>query len=159
MSEFDIAGAIAFRELGCGAEPDGLPLDPQVSFAPLADRFPRFGGDSFDLPAALPGFDWPTVALSGERDLRTPRAVAESIVDHVPDSVLLPVTDLGHSVLDTHPLAALHAAHAVASGTHRNLTALAPRISALPRRGRLRTLGPLISARLTAERLLPGALR
>lgn len=159
LAEFDIAGAIAFRELGYGAEPDWLPLDPQASFAPLADRFPRFGGGSFDLPAELDGFDWPTVALSGERDLRTPRVVAESIVDRVPGSVLLPVTDLGHSVLDTHPLAALHAAHAVVCGTHRYLPALAPRISALPRRGRQRALGPLISARLAGERFLPRPVR
>ena len=77
--EFDIVGAIAFRELHYGATPDGGPLDPALTYAPIADRFPAFAGEPFDLPALTPGFRWPMVLLVGDRDLRTPPAIAERV--------------------------------------------------------------------------------
>ncbi|MCV7081073.1 hypothetical protein H7H37_06990 [Mycolicibacterium insubricum] len=35
-----------------------------------------FEGEPYDLPAAMPAFDWPTAVLSGGRDLTTPPAIA-----------------------------------------------------------------------------------
>jgi pimeloyl-ACP methyl ester carboxylesterase len=153
--EPDLVAGIAYGELGYGAPPDGHPLDPQASPARAADRHGPFTGEPYDLPAALPGFGWPLVVLSGDRDLRTPRPVAERIAALAPDAVLLPVPDFGHSVLDGHPDLGLLVAAAVAAGAHRRLPELGPRLAGLPRRGRQRLLGPLITARLAAERLLP----
>ncbi len=90
LSEFDLVGVIAFRELGYAPRPDGRPLDPDLWFVEPARRFPAFAGEPYDLPAALPRFGWPTAVVSGERDLRTPWPVAERVVDLVPDAVLVP---------------------------------------------------------------------
>lgn len=152
VAEMDLVAGISYGELHYGASPDGQPLDPQVMFAAAAGRNPRFTGEPYDLPAALGGFDWPTAVISGERDVRTPRPVAERIVELLPDGVLVPLPGHGHSALDIHPLAALHVAHAVAEGAHRRLPGLAPRIAALPSRG---YLGPAIAAGLTLEGLAP----
>src|SRR5690606_5237226 len=83
---------------------------PQVVFAAAAARHPPFTGEPYDLQAALPGFPWPVAVVSGERDLRTPRPVAEQVAGLAPDAVLVPLPGLGHSALDSHPLAALHVA-------------------------------------------------
>ncbi|WP_308202852.1 alpha/beta hydrolase [Crossiella sp. SN42] len=147
--EFDLAGVPAFRELGYAPDPDGLPLDVNLSFAQRAKAFPAFAGEPFDLPAELPGFTWPVAVLSGERDLRTPRVIAAQIADLAPDGVLVPLNGIGHSALDSHPLAALTATAAVAAGNHRHLPALAARLSALPRPARARTLELLLRARLS----------
>lgn len=155
MVEPDLVAGIAYGELGCGAPPDGHPLDPQVVFAAAAARHPPFTGEPYDLQAALPGFPWPVAVVSGERDLRTPRPVAEQVAGLAPDAVLVPLPGLGHSALDSHPLAALHVAHAVACGGHRRLPDLAPRIARLPRRGPLHHLGRVIAASLAAERWAP----
>ncbi|MBK1789049.1 alpha/beta hydrolase [Prauserella cavernicola] len=155
VMEFDLVGAIAYRELGHGTASDGGPLDLSRSRAARQGDFPLYEGDAVDLPAALPHFTWPTVAVSGERDLRTPRSVAEQVVELVPDAVLLPIDDLGHSALDGHPLATLLAADAIRHGSHTRLPELAGRISTMSRHGRQRMLDPLISARLVLDRVLP----
>lgn len=152
--ESDLVDVLTFRELECRPEPDGLPLDPGLVFTDKAADYPAFEGEPYDLPAALPGFDWPCAVISGERDLRTPRVLAERVVDLLPDGVLVPLHGTGHSALDTHRLAALHVAHAVREGTHRDLCTRADQIAALPRRGGSRAVGALTQARLTAERLL-----
>lgn len=155
VMEFDLAGVIAFRELGYAPHPDGLPLDPGLNFVGMADRFPPYAGEPYSLPDELPRFTWPTAVISGDRDVRTPRAVAKRAVDLLPDGVLVPLQEQGHSALDTHRLAALHVAHALVEGTHDRLPRLAPRISALPRKGASSILGPVLRARLLAERFLP----
>lgn len=155
VMEPDLVGAIAYRELAFGAPPDGHPLDPQVQFATAAARHPAFAGEPYDLPAVIGGFAWPTVVVSGGRDLRTPRPVAERIAGLVPDALLVDLPSIGHSALDTHALAALHVAHAVAVGTAHHLPALAPRIEALPRRGAGRWGAPMVRACLAAELLVP----
>lgn len=159
LLETDLVAGISHGELHYGAPPDGLPLDPQVLHAAGAASKPRFTGEPYDLPAALPAFDWPTAVVSGGRDVRTPRPVAERVVELLPDAVLVPLPDLGHSALDTHPLAALHVAHAVAEGAHRRLPGLAPRIAALPRRALSGHLGSIIAAGLALERWAPARRR
>ncbi len=152
--EPDAVAGIAHGELGFGVPPDGHPLDPQTTFAAATGR-PEFAGEPYDLPAALPSFDWPVAVLSGERDLRTPRPVAERVVAMAPDAVLVPLAGFGHSALDGHQEVALLTAAAVAAGTHRRLPGLAPRLGRLPRGGRQRLFATLVVARLRAERLLP----
>lgn len=153
--ESDLVDVLTYRELVRHPEPDGLPLDPGLGFTDKAGDYPPFEGEPYDLPAELPGFVWPCAVISGERDLRTPRVIAEQITELLPDGVLVPLAGMGHSALDTHRVAALHVTHAVAERAHRKLPELADRIAELPRRGASGMLGPLISARLTAERLLP----
>lgn len=150
VMEFDLVGRLAYAELGYAPQPDGKPLDVNLSFAKRAKDFPPFTGEPFDLPAELPGFDFPVVVLSGERDLRTPRVIAAQIADLAPHGFLVPLNGIGHSALDTHPLAALAAMSAAAHGTHHRLPALASRLSALPRPWRNRTVELLLRARLTA---------
>ncbi|WP_460002746.1 alpha/beta fold hydrolase [Microbacterium xylanilyticum] len=143
--EFDLVGAIAFRELGFGPDPDGSALDPSLTYARVADRFPRFAGESFDLSAAAAGFDWPTVLLTGTRDLRTPAAVAQRVAATAPDTVLVEI-DNGHSALESHPLALLHALQRLAHGDQRRLPAESALMSALPRRGLVAGLPRLLHA-------------
>jgi len=150
--ETDLVGRIGYRELDYGAPPDGLPLDPQVVLAGGAARHSTFVGEPFDLVGASAKFEWPTAVVSGARDLRTPRPLAEALVADLPDGVLVPLPSTGHSVLDTHALAALHVAGAVAAGHHDRLPRLADRIDALPRRGNgSHWVGRVLRARLAAD--------
>lgn len=153
--EPQLVRGIAFGELGFGLPPDGHPLDPQRAFVGAARDAPPFTGEPFDLPAALGSFDRPLAVVSGDRDLRTPRPTAERITALAPDAVLVPLAATGHSAMDTHHLAALEVAGRVAAGEHRTLPADADRIAALPRRGVSGLLGPLLSAGLWADRLMP----
>lgn len=93
--------------------------------------------------------------VSGERDLRTPRPIAERIAGLTPKAVLVPLADTGHSALDTHQLAAMHIAHAASAGTTDRLPPLAGRIAALPRRGPSRLVGTAVTAVVTAMTSAP----
>lgn len=132
--EFDIAGAIGFRELHYGAVPDGHPLDPAHTYAPLRDRFPAFVGEPFDLLAAARSFTWPVVIIVGSRDLRTPPAAACRVASLMPDATVVDLEN-GHSALDTHPAALLNAMRQLVAGTPHRLPALAGRLDRLPRPG------------------------
>ncbi len=153
VMEHDLVAVIAAREFAYQPSPDGHPLE--LAAPELPADCPPFDAEPYDLPRELPRFSWPTVVMSGSRDLRTPRTVAERTVELIPDAVLVQLDELGHSALDAHPLAALHAAHAAVEGTHRRLPELAPRISALPRSPMRRYVRSELAARLTVERLLP----
>ncbi len=144
--EPDLVCGIAYGELGYGLPPDGGPLDPQLVSAEAATRAPDFRGTPVDLRRAVSGYDFPTVVVSGERDLRTPRPVAQQIVALAPDTVLAPVADLGHSALDTHPLLALAIAHAAGSGHARLIPARLKELAQLPRKGALNTVGTMLKA-------------
>jgi proline iminopeptidase len=152
LMEPDLVAGIAFGQLGFGLPPDGGPLDPQLHFAGDGARLP-YRGEPYDLPAHLPELDVPLVVVSGDRDLRTPRPVAERVAELAPDAVLVRVRDMGHSALDSHQLAALLVAHAAASGTGHRLPALADRLSALPRRGPSHWLGPALRTATAATAL------
>lgn len=132
--EFDLVGTIAFRELRYGAEPDGGPLDPALTYAALAPRYPAFAGEPYDLVEAVGAFTWPMLVLSGDRDLRTPPTIAERVVATAPDAVLLRLRN-GHSALDTHPMALLNATRLLARGRRHRAVELAERIDRLPRKG------------------------
>ncbi|WP_298040806.1 alpha/beta fold hydrolase [uncultured Microbacterium sp.] len=154
--EFDTVGAIGFRELGYGGEADGLPLDPALTYARLADRFPPFSGAPYDLTKEIAAFDWPLVALSGRRDLRTPPVIAQRAVDTAPDGVLVEIEN-GHSALDMHPLAFLNAVRALVHGTQHRLPALEDRLDALPLHGLSANLPRVLRAGAGIERMLPPA--
>ena len=132
--EFDLVGTIGFRELGYGARPDGLPLDPALTYAPIAHLFPAFDSEPFDLTREAQRFTWPVVLLSGSRDLRTPPAIAERVAATVPQATLVRI-DNGHSALDTHPEALLSAIRHLAEGRQDLLPAQSTALSNLPRRG------------------------
>lgn len=155
IMEPDLVAGITHGQLGYAHAPDGLPLDPQALFTDEAAHAPAFAGDPLDVPAELPGFDWPTAVLSGERDLRTPRPLAERAVHLLPDAALVPLANTGHSALDTHRLAALHVAHALTEHTHHRLPHLARRIATLPRKGTAGLIGPMITSGLALELALP----
>lgn len=132
--EFDLAGIIGFRELRYGYPEDGLPLDPALTYAPIAHRFPAFESEPYDLTAAARSFSWPLVLLSGSRDMRTPSAIASRVADVAPDATLVSIEN-GHSALDTHPLALLNAVRWLQAGKQRQLPEHAHRLDALPLRG------------------------
>ncbi|MCV7193054.1 alpha/beta fold hydrolase [Mycolicibacterium brumae] len=152
--EPDLVAGIAHGELGLSHNPDGLPFDPVSTY--LRDDAPRFQGEPEDLPATLPAFDWPTAVISGDRDLRTPRPVADQVTELIPDAVLVPIADMAHSALDTHPLAALAVARAALDGTL-HADGLSARIATLPRKGPSSLLGPLIRAGINLDLAVSGA--
>ncbi len=155
VMEFDLVDRIAFRELRYAPEPDGQPLDVDLPFAAHADRAEPFEAEPADLVAALPGFAWPIAVVRGERDLRSPSAVVDLITAAAPDTVRVTLPGSGHSILDQHPLAALHIAHAVQVGGHARLPALAERLAALPRPAGARAHGMILAATVALHRVLP----
>ncbi|GAB09856.1 prolyl aminopeptidase [Gordonia araii NBRC 100433] len=154
VMEPDLVAGITYAELGSGAAPDGLPLDPEATFAGRSDL--EFTGEPVDMPSELPNFDWPTAVISGERDLRTPRPVSERVAGLIPDAVLVPLADTGHSAFDGHRRAAFAVARAVRDGRHRDLPDRADGLSQLPRRGSLQVASRLIRAGIALDLRLPG---
>ena len=84
------------------------------SFADVARHFSPFDAEPFNLHEALATFTWPTVVISGDRDIRTPRFIAEDITDRAPNATLLMVRNHGHSALDTQQKLALTVMRAMA---------------------------------------------
>lgn len=155
LMEFDLVGVIAFRELNYAPEPDGLPFDPGASFADLAERFPPFEAEPYDLPSALTGFAMPVVVLSGERDLRTPRSVAERIAELAPHGCLVPLRGAGHSLLDSNQLAARRVLMLVSTEGPEAVADAAGELEALISRSRALTAGTLVRALLRLSPLIP----
>jgi proline iminopeptidase len=156
-NESDLVGRIAFRELNYAGVPDGLPLDPALAIhlGGHADRYEPFDAEPYDLVAEMPKFHWPTVIVSGGRDLTTPPAIAEHVAALVPDAVLVPMPTAGHSVLDTRERAALAVIDAVRNGAAEQLSAIAPELDALPGRAGLRLAVSAIAAAAVLESALP----
>ena len=130
--EPDLVGRIGFRELNYGAVPDGKPLDPAVAFRESAAQPLDFDEEPYDLIAEMPKFSWPTVVVSGGRDLITPRAVAEEIVSLIPDSVLVDLATAGHSAIDVRERAALDIVEALYDGDISPLRARGKELDAVP---------------------------
>lgn len=154
IMEFDLVARIAFRELNYAPGPDGEPFDP-AGFRVMAGRYGPFEREPLMLPTYWPHFDWPLAVLSGDRDLRTPRAVAERVVRASADGVLVPLTATGHSALDTHSHVSMAAIAAVRHGRHHRLGANAEQLARLPRAGASRHIATLLRARLAAESAVP----
>lgn len=143
-SEGDLVGPIGFRELNFGGTPDGLPLDTTLTWRGVPGADTPFEAEPFDLVAEMPEFHWPTVIISGGRDLITPAPVAERIADLVPEATLVRLPTAAHSILDTREEAAMRIIDDVVSG----------RAGALPAQGvELDALPPAASARLTGTAL------
>jgi proline iminopeptidase len=153
--EMDLVSRIAFRELDYAAEPDGLPLDPAVALRETLTETDAFEAEPYDLAAEMPKFSWPTVVISGGRDLVTPPAVAERIASLVPNAMLLALPTMAHSALDFREPAALAIADAVWRGEIDSLTARARALDTLPARPAVRLLWKAIDVAATAESALP----
>lgn len=98
----------------------------------------------------MPGYAWPTVVISGDRDLRTPRPVAQRIVELAPRGVLLPLAGTGHSALDTHQLALLHTIRVTLDGQSDRVPTLAARLAGMPRKGASGHLGRILTLAVRA---------
>ena len=153
--EIDLVGRIAFRELDYAAEPDGLPLDPAVAIRETFSGTATFEAEPYDLVAEIPKFGWPTVVVSGGRDLITPPAVAERVASLAPNAVTLPLATMAHSALDVREPAALAIAEAVWRGELDSLAAQAAALDALPARPGVRLLWKAIDVATLAEGALP----
>ncbi len=150
VMEFDLVGRIAFRELNYAPEPDGGPFDPAVGFDEnVTGQHDPFQEEPVRLAEQWQDFGWPSVVLSGERDLRTPPAVARRIAESLPDGVCVTLPETGHSALDTHSLAAIATMKAVEEEQHRELDS--EELGALRRTGLNRHIGTLARVGLTAE--------
>lgn len=160
-NEADLVGRIGYRELNYAGIPDGLPLDPAVAmreFAAYADEeVAPFEAEPFDLVAEMPKFTWPTVVVSGGRDLTTPPAVADRIAGLVPGAVLVRLPTMGHSALDTKEGAALRIAAVVTAGRAGSLPAQAAALDALPTRPGVRLMVSALAAAARIEAALPAA--
>lgn len=158
-NEPDLVAPIGFRELNFAGRPDGLPLDPAEARwdAPGADV--AFESEPFDLVAAMPGFTWPTVVVSGGRDLITPPAVADRIAGLIPAATLVRLPTAGHSALDTREAAALIIAERACAGRGADLAAEGATLDALPGSRTVLLSGALLGAAARAEALLPGQIR
>ena len=155
--EIDLVSRIAFRELDYAAEPDGLPLDPAVAIRETLTETAAFEAEPYDLVAEMPKFGWPTVVISGGRDLVTPPAVAERVVSLLPNAVLLKLPTMAHSALDFREPAALAIAGAVWRGELDGLADQAAALDALPARPAVRLLWKAIDVAAAAEAVLPAA--
>jgi proline iminopeptidase len=156
--EPDLVGRIAFRELNYGADPDGKPLDPAVAYREFADEPMKFESEPYDLTAEMPKFSWPTVVVSGGRDLITPRSIAEVIVSLIPNSVLVELATAGHSVIDTRERAALDIVDAVYDGATSRLPRRAKELDGRPSGLGIRLLVGVIGAAAAIESALPAVI-
>ncbi|WP_284233362.1 alpha/beta hydrolase [Mycobacterium antarcticum] len=157
-NEPDLVGRIGYRELNYGAKPDGLPLDPAVALRESATGEVDFVAEPYDLIAAMPGFDWPTVVVSGGRDLTTPRAVACRIADLIPGAVLVDMPTTGHSILDVKERSALDIVKAVYDETISELPARSADLDAAPSLLSVRLLKRAITAASAAESAVPSSV-
>lgn len=161
-NEFDLVGRIAFRELDYVGAPDGLPLDPSVSMNALKDQLPgaapHFESEPYDLTAEMPRFDWPTVVLSGGRDLTTPPRIAERVAALVPHAVLVRLPTAAHSIVDFRERAALEVIAAVQRGEYRRLPERSAELDAIPTHAAVRLLMTALAAASAVEHVLPVAV-
>ncbi|SPM41484.1 hydrolase [Mycobacterium numidiamassiliense] len=153
--EIDLVGRIAFRELDYAAEPDGLPFDPAAAIREIMCATDVFEAEPYDLVAQMPKFTWPTVVISGGRDLITPRAVAQRVASLIPGAVLVGLPTMGHSALDSRESAALAVARAVTRGETARLAGQESMLDALAPRPAMRLLWKAVEVAAIAEGAMP----
>jgi proline iminopeptidase len=156
--EPDLVERIGYRELNYGAVPDGEPLDPALALRESASGEVDYVAEPFDLIAAMPKFTWPTVVISGGRDLITPPAVARRIASLVPGAVLVNLVTAGHSAIDLRERAALDIIKATYEGVSADLPARADKLDSTPGSLGVRLLVWGIAAAAAAEQALPAVL-
>jgi pimeloyl-ACP methyl ester carboxylesterase len=156
--EPDLVGRIGYRELNYGAVPDGKPLDPAVAFREFATDTTEFESEPFDLIDEMPKFTWPTVVISGGRDLITPPAVARRIASLIPGAVLVNLATAGHSAVDLRERAALDIIKATYEGMSSGLPARSNRLDSTPGGLGVRLLIWGIAAAAAAEKAVPAAI-
>ena len=157
-NEPDLVGRIGYRELNYGAVPDGKPLDPAVAMRETATGDVDFVAEPYDLISAMPTFTWPTVVISGGRDLTTPRAVALRVAQLIPDAVLVDMPTTGHSVIDTKERSALDIVKAVYAGETAELPGRSTELDARPSLLSVRLLRRAIIAAAAAESAVPSVV-
>ena len=131
-NEADLVGLIGFRELNFVGTPDGLPLDTTLTWRGVPGADTPFESEPFDLVSQMPGFQWPTVVVSGGRDLITPAAVAERVSELLPSGTLVRLPTAAHSMLDTREGAAVRIIAGTAAGRPEALAAQGEELDALP---------------------------
>jgi pimeloyl-ACP methyl ester carboxylesterase len=156
--EPDLVGRIGYRELNYGAVPDGKPLDPAIAFRELANGTTEFEAEPFDLESVMPKFGWPTVVISGGRDLITPSTVARRIASLIPGAVLVSLATAGHSIIDLRERAALDIIKAVYADERDDLPNRAATLDSTPGGLGIRLLVWGIAAAAVVESVLPSAI-
>jgi proline iminopeptidase len=157
-NEPDLVGRIGFRELNYGDVPDGKPLDPAAAYREVLADTLEFEAEPYDLVKEMPKFAWPTVVVSGGRDLTTPPAVADRIASLIPGATLLRLPTAGHSILDGRERAAMQIAKAVSDGRVDDLVARADVLDTLPAPVPLRAVVAAITAAASVESVLPSVV-
>ena len=156
--EPDLVGRIGFRELNYGATPDGKPLDPALIYQQRATGATEFEVEPFDLVTEMPKFTWPTVVISGGRDLITPPTVARRVASLIPNAVLVELATAGHSIVDLRERAALDIVKAVYDDTVEGLPARAATLDAIPPAVGVRAMIWGLAAAATLESAVPQAV-
>jgi pimeloyl-ACP methyl ester carboxylesterase len=156
--EPDLVGRIGYRELNYAAAPDGKPLDPAVAYREFDVDTTEFEAEPFDLVDAMPKFGWPTVVISGGRDLITPPAVADRIASLIPGAVLVRLASAGHSAIDLRERAALDIIKATYDGATLGLPARARKLDAAPGGLGVRLVIWAIAGAAVVEKAVPAAV-
>ncbi|GAC1395782.1 MAG: alpha/beta fold hydrolase [Mycobacterium sp.] len=156
--EPDLVGRIGYRELNYAGVPDGKPLDPAIAYREFASHATDFEAEPFNLADEMPTFNWPTVVISGRRDLITPPAVARKIASMVPGAVLVDLATAGHSAIDFRERAALDIINATYAGTSSGLPARAQRLDSTSGGLGVRLLIWGIAAGTALEQALPAGI-
>ena len=156
--EPDLVGRIGYRELNYAAAPDGKPLDPAIAYREFDVDATEFEAEPFDLVEAMPRFTWPTVVISGGRDLITPPAVADRVAALIPGAVLVRLATAGHSIIDLRERAALDIINAVYDGTSSGLPARSKKLDSVPGGLGVRALIWGIAAAAAVEKAVPAAV-
>lgn len=159
VSEHDLVAHISRTRLGQGRHADGGPLDALQLVEQRTRGVPDFVGEELDLRALSEHVQAPTLVLSGELDLVTPRPVAEDLAARMPRARLLPVRETGHSILDSHASIARIAARWSGAGAGHLLVERAEELSALPRTPANRALTSGLHLALAAEQISPWRMR
>jgi pimeloyl-ACP methyl ester carboxylesterase len=156
--EPDLVARIGYRELNYGAVPDGRPLDPAMAFREFVINATEFETEPYNLVAQMPTFSWPTVVISGGRDLITPPAVARRMASLIPGAVLVDLPTAGHSAIDLRERAALDMVKALYEGASAGLPARAKQLDSTPGGLGVRLLIWAIAAAAALEQALPAAV-
>lgn len=157
-NEPDLVGRIGFRELNYGDVPDGKPLDPAAAYREFLTDTVEFEEEPYDLVSEMPKFTWPTVVVSGGRDLTTPPAIADRIASLIPGATLVRLPTAGHSILDGRERAAMQIAKALSENRINELVARADILDTLPGPAPLRAMVAAIGAAASVEGALPSVV-